>query len=185
MSRTTFKIFSLRNLAVLSSLALLSGCGLTQRVADGTAETGRAIFYKQVKTLQLDFTPRSAANTDREALQDIALPTLVRVYQLRDDRTVLRTDYDTLLDQGHDRLASDLLDEHALVIRPEQGARLDLPLHPQAQFVAIVGLFRQPDPNSNDWRLVLSRAQLEPDQSRVIEVRDNKLYLRALPGQEP
>lgn len=181
MSCTNFNFVSLRSLAVLLSLVLLSGCGLTQRVADGTAETGRAIFYKQVKTLHLDFTPRSAANTDATALHDLTLPTLVRVYQLRDDRTVLRIDYDTLLNQAHDRLAADLLDEHSLVIRPEQGARMDLPLHPETQFIAIAGLFRQPDPRRNDWRLVLARTQLDPDQPRVIEVRDNKLHLRVPP----
>ncbi len=41
-------------------MTLLSGCGLTQRVTDGTKEVASAIFYKQIKTLHLDFVSRSA-----------------------------------------------------------------------------------------------------------------------------
>jgi type VI secretion system protein VasD len=46
--------------SVLAAATLLSGCGLTQRVTDGTKEVASAIFYKQIKTLHLDFVSRSA-----------------------------------------------------------------------------------------------------------------------------
>ncbi|EMX8105366.1 type VI secretion system lipoprotein TssJ, partial [Escherichia coli] len=32
----------------------LSGCGLTQRVADGTVSATKSLFYRQIKTLHLD-----------------------------------------------------------------------------------------------------------------------------------
>ena len=57
MWRTTSKRFTAVALAIL-----LGGCGLTQKVVDGTASTAHAIFYKQVKTLHLDFTGRAAMN---------------------------------------------------------------------------------------------------------------------------
>lgn len=36
-------------ISVLAAVTLLSGCGLTQRVTDGTKEVASAIFYKQIK----------------------------------------------------------------------------------------------------------------------------------------
>ncbi len=54
-----WQYFSLFLLAVL-----LSGCGLTQKVVDGTKGVTKAIFYKQIKTLHLDFSPRTSMNTD-------------------------------------------------------------------------------------------------------------------------
>ncbi len=36
--------------SVLAAVTLLSGCGLTQRVTDGTKEVASAIFYKQIKS---------------------------------------------------------------------------------------------------------------------------------------
>ncbi|MBB9856125.1 type VI secretion system lipoprotein TssJ, partial [Escherichia coli] len=41
---------------------LLAGCGLTQTVTDGTISITKSIFYKKIKTLHLDFTPRTAIN---------------------------------------------------------------------------------------------------------------------------
>lgn len=50
---------------LLPLLALcLSGCGLTQRVSEGTKSAFNAVFYKQINTLHLDFTAREALNTD-------------------------------------------------------------------------------------------------------------------------
>ncbi len=40
----------------------------------------KSIFYKKIKTLHLDFTPRTAINADGA---QTPLATMVRVYQLR------------------------------------------------------------------------------------------------------
>lgn len=37
---------------------LLTGCGLTQKVTDGTVAVTKSIFYRQVKTLHLDIQAR-------------------------------------------------------------------------------------------------------------------------------
>ncbi|MCY1300156.1 hypothetical protein D9M70_497150 [compost metagenome] len=50
----------------------------------------------------------------------------------------------------------------------------------QAQFVAVVALFRVPDTRQNNWRLVLVRSELDPDRPRVIELGDNRVRLREL-----
>ncbi|MXG37261.1 type VI secretion system lipoprotein TssJ, partial [Escherichia coli] len=39
---------------------ILVGCGLTQKVTDGTVAVTKSIFYKQVKTLHLDIRAREA-----------------------------------------------------------------------------------------------------------------------------
>lgn len=172
MSRTLFS---------LVMLALpLGGCGLAQTVTDGAAATTQAIFYKQVKTLHLDFTARTALNTDAGDMNALSVPTLVRVYQLRDASAVAQATYERWLDDDAQLLAGALLDKRTVVVRPEAGAPLSVPMDKEAQFVTVVALFRSPDTRTNSWRLTLARADLDPDRPRVIELADNRLTLRPL-----
>ncbi|WP_166366858.1 type VI secretion system lipoprotein TssJ [Pseudomonas akapageensis] len=167
-------------LMVVALGALLGGCGLTQTVGDSTTSTAQAIFYKQVKTLHLDFSGRAAMNTDAADMSALSVPTLVRVYQLRDSKAWEKATYDTLLADGDRVLDADLLDQRALVVKPEEGAQLNVPMAKGAQFVAVVALFRDPETPMTPWRLTLAREDLEPDRARVIELGDNRLTLRPL-----
>lgn len=173
MSRT---VFNLLKVTVLG--ALLSGCGLTQTVSDATTSTAKAIFYKQVKTLHLDFTGRAAMNTDVTDMTGLSVPTLVRVYQLRDTKVVDKATYDSVLSDADNLLRADLLDQQTMVVKPGEGAQLDVPLNKGAQFVTVVALFRTPDTQKNTWRLTLSRDDLDPNQARVIELGNNRLTLQ-------
>ena len=65
----------------LIACGLLTGCGLTQTVTDGTVSITKSIFYKKIKTLYLDFTSRTAIYADGA---QTPLVTMVRIYQLRD-----------------------------------------------------------------------------------------------------
>ena len=168
------------SLAWVTLGTLLGGCGLTQTVSESTASAARAVFYKQVTTLHLDFSGRAANNTDETDMSALSVPTLVRVYQLRDSKAVEQASYDSLLSHGDSKLSADLLDAHAVVIKPGEGALLSVPMNRDAKFVTVVGLFRQPDTRMNTWRLTLARNDLEPDQPRVIELGDNRLTLRPL-----
>jgi type VI secretion system protein VasD len=161
MWRTVFKCFMASTL-----IAVLAGCGLAQKVADGTASAADAIFYKQVKMLHLDLSGR------------LAIPVLVRVYQLKDNKALENATYDDLLSQGERVLRDDLLDERVVVIKPGEAAQLSTPLQGDARYVAVVALFRSPDVIENTWRVVLQRDDLEPDQARVLELGDNRLTLR-------
>ncbi|MCQ3032702.1 type VI secretion system lipoprotein TssJ [Pseudomonas syringae] len=160
--------------------ALLGGCGLTQSVSDSTSSTASAIFYKQVKTLHLDFSARASLNTENAQMNALSVPTMVRIYQLRSEKAVERADYDKLISNDESALIGDLLVKHSVVVNPEQGAKLSVPLDPDANFVAVVGLFRNPDTQMNTWRLTLTRDDLDPDVARVIELGDNQLKLRPL-----
>lgn len=168
------------SLMVAALGALLGGCGLTQTVTDGTTSTSRTIFYKQVKTLHLDFSGRAAMNTDTTDMSALSVPTLVRVYQLRDSKVVEQATYDRLLSDDDSLLSADLLDQRAVVVKPGEGAQLNVPMDKDALSVAVVALFRTPDTRMNTWRLTLTRDDLDPDRARVIELGDNRLTLRPL-----
>jgi len=173
MSRTVGNSLILATLAVL-----LAGCGVTQTVTEGTASVTRSMFYKQVKDLHLDFSARTAINTHDGDMNAMSVPTLVRVYQLSDNKALQRATYDSLLGGDEQTLAGELLDTRALVIKPGEGARLDVPLDKEARFVTVVALFRNPEVQMDTWRLTLSRDDLDPDRARVIELGDNQLTLR-------
>lgn len=175
MSRTIFN-----SLMVVAFGALLGGCGVAQTVSDATTSTAKSIFYTQVKTLHLDFSGRASVNAQESDMTALSVPTLVRVYQLRSDKAVDRADYDKLVGNDEDVLIGDLLDKRAVVVRPEQGAKLDVDLHEEAKFVAVVALFRKPESKTNAWRLMLTREDLDPVQPRVIELGDSQLTLRPL-----
>jgi type VI secretion system protein VasD len=66
------------------------------------------------------------------------------------------------------------------VVKPGEDAGLNMPLDEQAQFVAVVALFRAPDMAKNDWKLVLARDDLDPDRPRIIEAGHNRLILQPL-----
>lgn len=157
---------------------LLSGCGLTQTVTDGTVAATKSIFYKQIKVLHLDFTAREALNTDDNEQNSASEPVMVRVYQLRDDKTFQKTVYQQLAEDGEDALKEELLATRSLVVKPGTSVSLDMPMEKDAKFVAIVGLFRHPDMNKDHWRLLINREELDPDSPRVIELGNNNLTLR-------
>lgn len=172
----------------LSAIALgliVSGCGVTQSVSESTASMTRAIFYKQVKTLRLDFDGRLALNTEGTDMRALSVPVMVRVYQLREGKSANNATYDDLLRDADRLLGADLLEQRSLVIKPGEGAQLDVPLNENATVIAVVGLFREPDSQVNDWRLLLNRDDLDPDRPRVIELGESRLTLRPWPRVEP
>ena len=165
---------------VLPTLALLlSGCGLTQTVADSTVSATHAIFFKQIKVLHLDFIAREALNTDAQEENSFSEPVLVRVYQLRDDKNVQKLVYQQLAGDGELALKDDLLASRNLVVKPGTAVSLDMPMEKAAKFVAVVGLFRNPDMQRDHWRLILRRDDLDPDKARIIELNNNSLTLWA------
>lgn len=153
----------------------LTGCGLTQKVSDGTTSVAKAIFYKQVKNLHLDLAARTALNPDEDGM---SLATDVWVYQLKDRQAFDKADYAALQSGANTLLSADLLAEKDLWVRPGSTISLNMPLDEKAQYVAMVAQFRSPDARKNDWRLVLARADLDPDKARVIELEGHSMVLK-------
>jgi type VI secretion system protein VasD len=108
----------------------------------------------------------------------LSVPTMVRVYQLRDSKAFEQLDYQSLLVDGDASLKADLLSSREVVVKPGTGALLNMPMEKEAKFVAVVGLFRMPDTQKNSWRLVIDREDLLPDDPRVIELGNNALSLK-------
>lgn len=169
------KTFGLLPLAIS-----LSGCGLTQSVSDGTKSAFNTVFYKKIKVLHLDFTAREALNTDSRESNSLSEPVVVRVYQLKDREAFDKTVYQQLLKDGETILKTDLLASRDVVVKPGGDVNLNMPMEADASFVAVAGLFRQPDMVNNTWKLVIGREDLDPDKPRILEAGNNYLTLQPL-----
>ncbi|WP_371241578.1 type VI secretion system lipoprotein TssJ [Pantoea sp. KPR_PJ] len=156
---------------------MLAGCGLTQKVADGTVTVTKSIFYKQIKTLHLDLQAREDLNSNAGG---VALSTVVRIYQLKDRKTFDGTDYLSLFTADSQAIKADLVAEKDIRLQPGGAVMVDMPMVENAQYVAVAGMFMSPDQMNNTWRVVLSRDDLDPDKARVIEAGNNRLILKAL-----
>lgn len=164
---------------LLPALAFgLAGCGLTQSVTDGTKSAFTSVFYKKINTLHLDFTAREALNTDARENNSLSESVVLRVYQLKDRKSFDKSVYQQLLKDDDAALKGDLLASRDVIVKPGGDATLDMPMEADAQFVAIVGLFRHPDMENNTWKVVLPREELDPDAARVLEAGNNQLTLQ-------
>lgn len=160
-----------------SAMMLLGGCGLQQKVTDGSVAAFGAIFYKQIKTLHLDFSARESLNSDSREHNPLSQPVMVRVFQLRERKAFDGAVYHQLTGDAADVLKAQLLAERDLVLTPGGDVSLNMPMEKEAQFVAVVALFQQPDMTKNNWRLVLERNDLDPDKARVVELSSHSLRL--------
>lgn len=173
MAITTGKVITV--CAALAATILLSGCGLTQKVSEGTKAMTTAIFYKQVRTLHLDIKARAALNVNDDG---IPLPTMIHIYQLKDRKAFDGADYKALSAGDGQVIKADLLAEKDIRLKPGEAVAVDMPMEDTAQYVAVVALFLSPDQTRNTWRVVIPRQDLDPDNARFIEVSDNRLTLR-------
>ncbi len=160
---------------LLSGLAaVLAGCGLTQKITDGTVSMTKSIFYKQVKTLHLDFRAREAVNNNARGE---ALSTVIRIYQLRDRKIFEETDYPSLFASDSQAIAADAVAEKDIRLTPGGAISVDMPMEKSAKYIAVAGMFMVPDQTRNNWRLVLTLDDLDPDKARIIEAGNNRLTL--------
>ena len=178
MSRTSLTKTA-RWMMTLTAL-ILTGCGVTQSVTDGTKSAFNSVFYKKIKILHLDFTAREALNTDSRENNSLSEPVVVRVYQLKDRKTFDKTVYQQLLQDDASILKDDMLASRNIVVKPGGDASLDMPMEEEAQFVAVVGLFLHPDMTNDTWKQVIKRSDLDPDKPRILEAGDNHLTLQPL-----
>lgn len=163
------------NFAVITGMvSLVTGCGLTQKVSEGTVSLTKSIFYKEIKTLHLDLSAREAANKNA---QGIALSTVVRIYQLKDRKAFDSDNYQSLFAQDSTVVKADLLAQRDVRVRPGESVTVDIPLENEAQYVAVAGMFISPDQSEDSWRVVLRREDLDPDKARVIELNSQALVL--------
>jgi type VI secretion system protein VasD len=160
---------------VVTASLLLSACDAWQTVSDSTANAYHAVFFGQVKVLNVDLTARAAVNPD-EAMCSTSVA--VRVYQLKDRKLFDKASYDDLLNSDKTILAKDLQASIATVVSPGASASLSQPMQPGTEYVGIVAFYRAPDSNGT-WRRVVPKKTLSADEPLKLELLANEL---AAPG---
>lgn len=157
---------------------LLSGCGAWQAVSDASVGAYQAVFYKQIKVLNVDLAARKSLNPDEAGR---ATSVAVRVYQLKDRKMVDSATYDDLLKNDRTVLAQDLQSSMAAALNPGASASLAQPMQPETKFVAIVAFYRNPG-KTNDWKMVIEKKKLDADKPLKLELVDQRL---AVAGELP
>jgi len=155
---------------LVASLTLCA-CGAWQAVSDSTSSAYHAVFYKQVKVLNVDLTARAAVNPD-QAMRSTSVT--VRVYQLKDRKLFDKASYDDLLKNDKTVLAQDLQASIATVVNPGASASVSQPMQPDTEYVGIVAFYRDPDSNGT-WRRVVPKKELSADVPLKLELVDREL----------
>jgi type VI secretion system protein VasD len=163
---------------ILASSLLLCACGAWQTVSDGTSSAYHAVFFKQVKVLNVDLTARASVNPD-DAQRSTSVA--VRVYQLKDRKLFDGASYDDLLKNDKTVLAQDLQASIATVVNPGASASVSQPMQPDTEYVAVVAFYREPG-SSGAWRRVIPRKKLSADIPLKLELLANELRG---PGETP
>ncbi|RKE38741.1 type VI secretion system protein VasD [Paraburkholderia sp. BL23I1N1] len=163
---------------LLAASLMLSACGAWQTVSDSTSSAYHAVFYKQVKVLNVDLTARASVNPD-EAKRSTSVA--VRVYQLKDRKLFDKASHDDLLKNDKTVLAQDLQASIATVVNPGASASVSQPMQPDTEYVGIVAFYRDPDSNGA-WRRVVPKKTLSADAPLKLELLANEL---AAPADEP
>ncbi|MET3449104.1 type VI secretion system lipoprotein TssJ [Ralstonia sp. 1138] len=164
--------------STVALVLLLSGCGAWQAVSDASVGAYQAVFYKQIKVLNVDLAARRALNPDEAGR---ATSVAVRVYQLKDRKLLDSASYDDLLKNDRTVLAQDLQASMAATLSPGASASLAQPMQPETKFVAVVAFYRNPG-NTNDWKMVIEKKKLDADKPLKLELVDQRL---AVAGELP
>ncbi|WP_423782063.1 type VI secretion system lipoprotein TssJ [Cupriavidus pauculus] len=152
---------------------LVAGCGVGQKVADGTVDLARWAFTTEVKTMNLDLVSRAALNPSGAGQP---LSTVVRVYQLKTPQTFEQLSYAQLESNDLELLKADVLATSDVVLRPDASVSLAEPMHADTAYVGVVALFRGGDKDTV-WRLVVPKKQWKKTDPVKIELRGSKLDL--------
>ncbi|MBY4693043.1 type VI secretion system lipoprotein TssJ [Burkholderia latens] len=160
-------------ISTVASALLLSACGAWQAVSDASSSTYHAVFFKQVKVLNVDLSAREALNPD-----DAGRPTsvAVRVYQLKDRKMFDGASYDDLLKNDRAVLAQDLQTSMASVLNPGASASLTQPMQADTKYVATVAFYRNPG-NGDGWKYVIEKNKLDADKPLKLELIDQLLIV--------
>jgi type VI secretion system protein VasD len=150
----------------VASALLLSACGAWQSVSDTTSGAYHAVFYKQVKVLNVDLSAREALNPDDAGR---ATSVAVRVYQLKDRKLFDGASYDDLLKNDRTVLAQDLQESKAAVLNPGASASLSQPMQADTKYVAIVAFYRNPG-SGDGWKYMIAKNKLDADKPLKLEL---------------
>ncbi|NHV26066.1 type VI secretion system lipoprotein TssJ [Burkholderia sp. D-99] len=164
-------MFKRMSAATVAAALLLSGCGAWQSVSDASSNAYRAVFFKQVKVLNVDLAARAALNPDEAGR---AMSVAVRVYQLKDRKVFDGASYDDLMKSDRAVLAQDLQADMSTVVSPGASASLSQPMRGDTRYVAVVAFYRAPG-NGDGWKRVVEKRRLDADKPLKLELSMNEL----------
>ncbi|CAH2780906.1 MAG: Type VI secretion lipoprotein/VasD [uncultured Caballeronia sp.] len=150
---------------------LLSACGAWQAISDASSDAYHAVFFKQVKVLNVDFSAREALNPDDAGR---ATSVAVRVYQLKDRKMFDGASYEDLLKNDRTVLAQDLRASMASVLNPGAFASLTQPMQADTKYLTIIAFYRNPG-NGDGWKYVIEKKKLDADKPLKLELVDQLL----------
>jgi len=102
--------------------------------------------------LELVIKSSSEINLDQDR---ISSPLMLNFYELDSAEQFSKLDYWTLVDNGTDRLNSDLISQNKHVIVPSEEQIYKIIFDDKAKFLGIIGNFRTLDSNTT-WRYVIN-----------------------------
>ncbi|HEY2023168.1 type VI secretion system lipoprotein TssJ [Paraburkholderia sp.] len=155
----------------VASVMLLSACGAWQTVSDSSSNAYRAVFFRQIKVLDVDLSARDALNPDGAGR---ATSVAVRVYQLKDRKMFDHASYEDLLKNDRTVLAQDLQASMASVLNPGASASLSQPMQADTEYVAVVAFYRNPG-SGDGWKYVIEKKKLDADKPLKIALVDQLL----------
>lgn len=117
----------MRNIALLIWVCLLAGCA----------------------SPSLKFGVSSTADINRNEYGE-PLAVVVRIYQLKDRRSFESASFEELWKQDFQVLGNDLVMKEEITMDPAYQRHLELPRHDQAEYLAAMAVYRQPD--GANWR---------------------------------
>jgi len=106
------------------------------------------------KPTHLDLVIKSKSNINVDS-DNISSPLMLNFYELDSAEQFSKLDYWTLIDNGKDRLSSDLISQNKHVIIPNEEQRYKILFDENAKFLGIIGSFRNLDSNTT-WRHVIN-----------------------------
>jgi type VI secretion system protein VasD len=165
-------------ITTVASALLLSACGAWQSVSDTTSGAYHAVFYKQIKVLNVDLSAREALNPDDAGR---ATSVAVRIYQLKDRKLFDGASYDDLLKKDRTVLAQDLQANMASVLNPGASASLSQPMQADTKYVAVVAFYRNPG-HGDGWKYVIEKKKLDADKPLKIALMDQFLVAQGSAG---
>nr|WP_041735041.1 type VI secretion system lipoprotein TssJ [Paraburkholderia atlantica] len=157
--------------STIASVALLSACGAWQAVSDASSSAYHAVFFKQIKVLDVDLSAREALNPDDAGR---ATSVAVRVYQLKARKMFDGASYEDLLKNDRTVLARDLQASMASVLNPGASASLSQPMQADTEYVAVVAFYRNPG-SGDGWKYVIEKKKLDADKPLKISLMDQFL----------
>ncbi|WP_039787741.1 type VI secretion system lipoprotein TssJ [Herbaspirillum huttiense] len=155
----------------IAAALLLAGCGAWQTVSDASSGMYHAVFFKQIKVLNVDLVPREALNPD-DAGRSTSV--VVRIYQLKDRKIFDGASYEDLLVLDRTVLGQDLLANMASVVNPGGSSSLSQTIEAETKYIAVVAFYRNADAAS-DWKYLIEKKKLNPDKPMRLELFDHSL----------